>query len=311
MEVGSHDSRPTGVCLTDHHHQTTGHTNVVPCAPQPLPPWSHSVEVGSHDTVPLCGPRAVRWTTMPRVESVARAMRIVEALAQSPAGLSETARRVGLPKSTVARLLSTLESAEVVERDEDGRVFRLGPLVQRLSSAAGGPGQLTAFARPYLDELTALTGEAAGISIPDGYQVHYVDQTEAEHPVQVRDWTGELIPMHVVPSGLVIMAHWPEQQVDRYLRRDLARLTPNTVTDPEKIRRRLATIRDEGYVWVFEEFVEGINSVAAPVLERSGLITAALHVHGPAYRFPAPDEEQALGLAVADSARRLSEALTR
>jgi IclR family KDG regulon transcriptional repressor len=248
---------------------------------------------------------------MPQVESVARAMRIVEALAQSPAGLSETARRVDLPKSTVARLLSTLENAEVVERDEDGRLYRLGPMVQRLSSAAGGPGQLTAFARPYLDELTTLTGEAAGISIPDGYQVHYVDQTEAEHPVQVRDWTGELTPMHVVPSGLVIMAHWPEQQVDRYLRRDLTRLTPNTVTDPERIRQRLATIRDEGYAWVFEEFVEGINSVAAPVLERSGLITAALHVHGPAYRFPAPDAERSLGGAVASSARRLSEALSR
>lgn len=248
---------------------------------------------------------------MSQVESVARAMKIVEALAQSPAGLSETARRVGLPKSTVARLLATLENAEAVERDEDGRLYRLGPMVQRLSSAAGGPGQLTAFARPYLDELTSFTGEAAGISIPDGYQVHYVDQTEAEHPVQVRDWTGELIPMHVVPSGLVIMAHWPEEQIDRYLHRDLVRLTPNTVTNREEIRRRLAEIREKGYAWVFEEFVEGINSVAAPVLEESGLITAALHVHGPAYRFPGPGEDARLGEAVAQSARRLSEALSR
>ena len=248
---------------------------------------------------------------MSQVESVARALRIIEALAQSPAGLSETARRVGLPKSTVARLLSTLENAEAVERDEDGRLYRLGPMVQRLSSAAGGPGQLTAFARPYLEELTTITGEAAGISIPDGYQVHYVDQTEAEHPVQVRDWTGELIPMHVVPSGLVIMAHWPEQQVDRYLSRELVKLTPNTVTDPGAIRERLARIREVGYEWVFEEFVEGINSVAAPVLEKSGRITAALHVHGPAYRFPGAGEEERLGEEVSGSAGRLSEALTR
>lgn len=248
---------------------------------------------------------------MSQVESVARALRIIEALAQSPAGLSETARRVELPKSTVARLLSTLEDAEAVERGEDGRLYRLGPMVQRLSSAAGGPGQLTAFARPYLEELTTITGEAAGISIPDGYQVHYVDQTEAEHPVQVRDWTGELIPMHVVPSGLVIMAHWPEQQVDRYLSRDLVKLTPNTVTDTGAIRERLARIREVGYAWVFEEFVEGINSVAAPVLEKNGRITAALHVHGPAYRFPGAGEEERLGEEVSGSARRLSGALTR
>lgn len=246
---------------------------------------------------------------MTQVESVARAIRIIESLAMSPAGLSETARRVGLPKSTVARLLSTLESVEAVERAEDGRLYRLGPMVQRVSTAAGGPGQLAAFARPYLEELTTLTGEAAGVSIPDGYAVHYVDQTEATHPVQVRDWTGELIPMHVVPSGLVMMAHWPEEQTERYLSRKLEKLTPNTITDPSIIRDRLANLRSRGYVWCYEEFVEGINSVAAPVLAEGGLIAAALHVHGPAYRFPKPDDEARVGVAVADTARRLSEAL--
>ena len=235
-------------------------------------------------------------------------MSIIEALAMSPASLSETARRVDLPKSTVARLLATLEEVEAVEREED-RTYRLGPLVQRLSTAAGGPAQLAGFARPYLEELTEATGEAAGLSIPDGYSVHYVDQTDAEHPVQVRDWTGELIPMHVVPSGLVIMAHWPKEQIERYLNRRLVRLTPNTVTDPQMIRARLVDISAQGYVWVYEEFVEGINSVAAPVVEEGGLITAALHVHGPAYRFPGDSDEADIGKAVADAAGRLSDAL--
>ena len=244
------------------------------------------------------------------VQSVARAIKIIEALAKSPASLSEMARRVDLPKSTAARLLATLEAVEAVERDDD-RVYRLGPLVQGLSTAAGGPAQLAGFARPYLDELTTATGEAAGVSIPDGYKVHYVDQTEAEHPVQVRDWTGELIPMHVVPSGLVIMAHWPAEQANRYLRRKLDKLTSNTVTDPEQIRSRLVGVLETGYAWGFEEFVEGINSVAAPILEQGGLITAALHVHGPAYRFPRDGAEDEIGLAVADAAGRLSEALTR
>ena len=248
---------------------------------------------------------------MVHVESVVRALRIIEALAVSPAGLSETARRVDLPKSSVARLLSTLEQVEAVERDVDGRLYRLGPKVQRLSAAAGGPAQLAGFARPYLDDLTRRTGEAAGVSIPDGYSVHYVDQTESSHPVQVRDWTGELIPMHVVPSGLVVMAHWPEEQVERYLSRDLERLTPNTITDPDQIRRRLKVIREKGYVWVHEEFVEGINSVAAPVLEKNGIITAALHVHGPAYRFPGDDDADRIGEAVAEAASKLSAALSR
>lgn len=248
---------------------------------------------------------------MATVEAVVRAIRIVEELARTPAGLSEIARRVELPKTTVARLLATLEQLEAVERDESGRLYRLGPIVQRLSSAAGGPAQLAAFARPYLEELTALTGEAAGVAIPEGFKVHYVDQTEAKHPVQVRDWTGELIPMHVVPSGLVIMAFWPDGLIDRYLSRDLERMTADTVTDGKRIRERLEALRSRGYEWVFEEFVEGINSVAAPVLESNGLITAALHVHGPAYRFPGKEPQDRIGEIVATAATNLSGALSR
>jgi DNA-binding IclR family transcriptional regulator len=245
------------------------------------------------------------------VESVVRALRIIESLAMSPAGLSETARRVKLPKSSVARLLATLEQVEAVERDVEGGLYRLGPKMQRLSAAAGGPAHLAAFARPHLDQLTKLTGEAAGVSIPDGFAVHYVDQTESSHPVQVRDWTGELIPMHVVPSGLVIMAHWPAEQIERYLSRDLERMTPHTETDPDQIWKRLDDIREKGYVWVYEEFVEGINSVAAPVTERNGIITAAIHVHGPSYRFPGDDDVDRIGEAVAEAADKLSTALSR
>jgi DNA-binding IclR family transcriptional regulator len=105
------------------------------------------------------------------------------------------------------------------------------------------------------------------------------------------------------------MAHWPEAQTNRYLNRDLAQLTPKSVTDESAIRQRLTDTRERGYVWVYEEFVEGINSVAAPVLEPAGRITAAIHVHGPAYRFPEIGEEDRIGRAVADAAQRLSDAL--
>jgi len=248
--------------------------------------------------------------TMAHVESVARALRIVAALAKTPAGLSDLARATDLPKSTVARLLNTLEKLEAVERDtSDNRIYRLGPMVQKLSSAAGGPAQLAGFARPYLEELTALTGEAAGLSIPDGYQVHYIDQTESANPVQVRDWTGEVIPMHVVSSGLAIMAHWPADQLEDFLARDLRGFTPNSVTDPAAIRRRLEAVRSSGFAWVREEFMEGINSVAAAVLDPKGPVTGALHVHGPAYRFPGSADETELGAAVAAASRRLSDAL--
>lgn len=246
---------------------------------------------------------------MSRVESVARAISIVESLGRTPAGLTETARRVDLPKSTVSRLLSTLQDLEVVQRDDTTGTYRLGPLIDRLPTSGTGPDQLAAVAHPYLDELTSMTGEAAGLAVPHGYRVYHVDQTEASQPVQVRDWTGEMVPMHVGPSGFCMMAYWPEAQLAGYLDSDLIRLTSNTVTDAEAIRAKLKQVRTDDYIWAFEEFVEGINSVAAPVLAPDDVTVGSLYVYGPAYRFPQSGKEDEVGAAVAESARRLSASL--
>jgi DNA-binding IclR family transcriptional regulator len=168
---------------------------------------------------------------------------------------------------------------------------------------------LVARVRPHLAVLARETGEDAGLSVPDGYQVHYIDQVGSDHPVQVRDWTGELVPMHTVPSGLVILAYWPDEALDRYLRRPLQRFTATTMTDPDELRKRLGQIRTDRFAWVFEEFAEGINSVAAPVLDPRGRPMAALHVHGPAYRFPPEDRMLDIAALVAQKAALVAEQL--
>jgi DNA-binding IclR family transcriptional regulator len=86
-----------------------------------------------------------------------------------------------------------------------------------------------------------------------------------------------------------MMSQWPKEDVDRYLRRPLEAYTKETVVDPTRIRRRLQAIKDEGHCWVYEEFAEGLNSVAAPVLDEGGRVVGAMHVHGPSYRFPGDD----------------------
>ena len=163
---------------------------------------------------------------------------------------------------------------------------RLGPRLAELSAAARPGRDLVALARPHLEELMRATGEAAGLSVADGYDVLYLDQVESPNPVQVRDWTGERVPMHAVSSGLVMLAAWPEAALADFLRREHPGLTSHTVIGPEAIRARLDDVRRQGFAWTCEEFAEGITSVAAPVRDRAGAVVAALHVHGPAYRFP-------------------------
>ena len=240
------------------------------------------------------------------VQSLERAFAILDEVARRPAGVTAIAGRVALPKSTVARLLAALEEVDAVERFEGTR-WRIGPGVAALSGASPDRS-LIAVARPFLGVLVAELHEDAGLGLPDGNEVLYVDQVESDNPVQVRDWTGTRAPMHAVPSGLVLLAEWPKDALEAYLGGEIAALTRHTLTDPTRLRARLDEVREAGHAWGLEEFAEGIDSVAAPIRDARGKAIAAIHVHGPAYRFPpagASDAvaERVVAVAAAASAR--------
>jgi IclR family KDG regulon transcriptional repressor len=244
------------------------------------------------------------------VQSVERAFAILDAVAERPAGVTALAERLDLPKSTVARLLGSLEGLGAVERVA-GRRFRVGPGVAALAETGSPARSLAALARPELAGLVRSVGEDAGLAVPDGYEVLYVDQVECDHPVQVRDWTGTRAPMHAVPSGLLFLAEWPATAVGSYLARDLARLTSSTVVDSEQLRSRLQDVRRSGYAWGLEEFAEGINSIAAPIRDARGNVVAAIHVHGPAYRFPEDGDAERVTSAVVAAGREVGRLLAR
>ena len=147
------------------------------------------------------------------------------------------------------------------------------------------------------------------MGLPDGNEILYVDQVESGNPVQVRDWTGTRAPMHAVPSGLVLLAEWPGDALDAYLAGDFVALTRKTVTDRRRLRARLDEVREAGYAWGLEEFAEGIDSVAAPVRDPRGKAIAAVHVHGPAYRFPPAGAETRIAAAVVEAAAGVSRLL--
>lgn len=244
------------------------------------------------------------------VQSLERAFAILEEVAQRPAGVTAIAERVRLPKSTVARLLATLEEVDAVERF-DGARWRIGPGVSALSSSVSPERSLISIARPFLTDLVAQLGEDAGLGLPDGNEIVYLDQVESDNPVQVRDWTGTRAPMHAVPSGLVLLAEWPEDALDAYLGGELAGLTRHTVTEPSRLRKRLAEVRERGYAWGLQEFAEGIDSVAAPVRDAREKAVAALHVHGPAYRFPPRGEEERIAAQIVRAASAVGRLLAR
>jgi DNA-binding IclR family transcriptional regulator len=229
---------------------------------------------------------------MSSVQSITRAFAVLEALRGGTLGVTGVAGRVGLPKSTVARLLAALAAEGAVEQVAGGREYRIGERLVALAAGARSSPALIPLAKPHLVALATATGEAAGLSIADGDLMHYVDHEDTEHAVAIRDWTGTRYPMHAVSAGLVVLASRRAEDVDAYLGRPLERLTPRTVTDPILIRDRLARARADGFAWTRDEAADGISSVAAAIADGSGEVIGAVHVHGPSYRFPDPADSR-------------------
>ena len=210
------------------------------------------------------------------VQSIERAFALLRALATAPYGVTELADHVELPKSTVARLLRALESEGAVTQDELGGEYRLGDGLLDIAGAAQPGRNLVATVRPFLLELSEEIGEAAGLGIAQDRAIYYLDHAVPETDVMVRDWTGESLPMHSVPSGMALLAHLSEAELDEYLSTPPEQVTPHTLVDPEadagmaeEIRADVASLSedvDQSENWMLIDFVDVVLHVfpAAP-----------------------------------------------
>lgn len=242
------------------------------------------------------------------MQSIERAFALLRALAARPSGVTELAERVDLPKSTVSRLLSALEAEGAIEQVEAGGEYRIGHAVEEIAGGSAQSRSLIAAAQPLLSDLAEQTNEATGLDVYDNGEIHFMDLVATDQPVQIRDWSGESGPAHALSAGLVILANLSASEVEAHIERGLETVTSNTISTAAELHERLEQARSAGYAWVFEEFAEGINSVAAPVFGPDGVV-AALRIHGPTYRFPDPDHSHDIGLLVAAAATQLSEQL--
>src|SRR4051812_2724346 len=117
------------------------------------------------------------------VQSIERAFAVLQQVAIEPGGISDVARAVDLPISTVARLLGTLESVGAVARSDDAVTYEIGAGIRALAGASDASALLAARARPILAQLVVRTGETCGISVLEGDEVYYLDHVEAQHEV--------------------------------------------------------------------------------------------------------------------------------
>ena len=192
----------------------------------------------------------------------------------------ELARRFKLPRSTVFRLLSTLESMGFVERTESGRDYRLGVAVLRLGFEYLASLELTELGTPVLNRLTEDLGLAANIVVRDGRSIVYVAKVSpASQPFRSAVVVGTRLPAHATVLGRVLLGDltlpqlrelYPESVLETFSDR-----TPHTTAE---LFDMVQADRARGYVWGEGFFETNISTVAAPIRDRSGHLVAALGV---------------------------------
>jgi DNA-binding IclR family transcriptional regulator len=205
--------------------------------------------------------------------------------ADQPVGVRELARRAGLSRSTTSRMLGILAELGMVERTSDGAArpgAGLATLTQRLD---GSPAVLRERFRPLAAEMRRTYGENAAVGIDDGSGFLYLASARVPAAVQVADPIDRTYPFHLVAPGLVAMAAWPDERLDHYLSAPAPAATAHSVTEPARIRKRLARIRRDGYAWTDQELDLEVNGLAAPIVDAEGTTIAVATLYGPSYRF--------------------------
>jgi len=222
--------------------------------------------------------------------------------ADEPVGVRELGRRTGLPRSTASRLIGQLTAIGMVERTVDGLAIPGSALA---TLVVDGPRPLLRDRfRPLLVALADDHGESAALAVDDGDAVLYISQINADNAVTAPDVEAERHPFHVVAHGLALMAYWPNARLDEYLAGNLATPTVRSMSDPAVIRKRLRAIRRNGYVWTEEEFDDGVNGLAAPIMSDDSPV-ASVGLYGPSYRF-APASLSSLAQTLIDTVARQS-----
>jgi DNA-binding IclR family transcriptional regulator len=215
-----------------------------------------------------------------RIPVIDRMMEMLFVLEQRPEGatIRDFVDSLRLPRTTVYRILNTLQRHDVVSRSSQGS-YRLGPRLLGLAARSIGNGQgydLAALAKPHLESLSAETGESSKISIIDGEDLMVIAAAPGKREYALTVVPGQRLPLHAGAAGKTLLAYLPESEIDRRLHLTLGRYTPRTVTDPRRLRRELASIRRQGWAQDKGEYSPSIHAFAAPVLSSEGAALAAL-----------------------------------
>jgi len=220
------------------------------------------------------------------IQSVDRAAALLKAIADTsrPPTVLELADRCELNRSTAWRLLATLDSHGLVERDPVSQRYSLGYALLRIAAGAE-VDPLVRRARPVLERLARETGEAANLAVARRFHLVYVDQVDPPQ-IMAPNWYGRAVPLHATSTGKAYLAFISSEERKAALPQRLERYTDSTVTDRRRLDQELRDVRRDGWAICVGELEESLFGASAPVLSEQGRPVAIVSVWGTERRLP-------------------------
>ncbi len=194
---------------------------------------------------------------------------------------SDVARRAGLPMSSAHRIVGDLLRSELLERDLEGRV-RIGMRLWELTTRGSRALALRQAALPAMERAQAEIGEHVQLGVLDQDEVLVIEQLSAPDAVSNVTTVAGRLPLHASSSGLVLLAFGRQTLRTRVLSRPLPAVGPSTITEAGTLARRLDAVRRDGHA-VLPGSIESVaTGISVPVVDRAGMIVAALSAVVPA-----------------------------
>lgn len=221
------------------------------------------------------------------VQSLIRALSILDALAESEDGLSLTAlaKAVGLPPSSAHRLLTTLQRKRFVRFEPGAMTWRVGVQAFVVGNAFARSREVVPFAMPFMRQLMDKTGETVNLYVPNDGQAICIAQVQSRQVIRAISRPGGTVPLQRSAAGKAMLARMARSEVEDILSAH-GRRDPEdaSAVDPSKLRAEIEAVRARGFALDDEEVAPGLRCIAVPILDEHGAAQAAMSIAGPITR---------------------------
>ena len=220
--------------------------------------------------------------------------------------MTQISEQVGMHKSTVHRLLGTLERKRFLQRDPVTGIYTPGIRLIQMAYLPLERNDLRRIATPFLQNLCDQSLETVDLAVLEDTDVIYLEVIESPQRVKLAAAPGMRLPAYCTASGKAILAFLPDETVRRIVRSGMPCYTKGTLVTSEALFENLRLVRERGFALSEQEYEEGINAIGAPILDHSNRPIASVAVAGPAYRLT-HERMLEIGQLVLDTTREISQ----